>query len=76
LQLPILSWAKSVCCKDVPPSRSLLAWRLMHDKIPTVKNLCREVVAFLLNVFFAIVVLIVLFIFFSNATLLLLFGVD
>jgi hypothetical protein len=25
LQLPILSWAKSVCCKDVPPSRSLLA---------------------------------------------------
>jgi hypothetical protein len=37
LQLPILSWAKSVCCKDVPPSRSLLAWRLMHD-------ICREVV--------------------------------
>jgi hypothetical protein len=27
--------ALSIWCKDVPPSKSLLAWRLMHDKIPT-----------------------------------------
>ncbi|GAU35456.1 hypothetical protein TSUD_364120 [Trifolium subterraneum] len=28
-------WAKSIWCRDVPPSKSLLVWRLMHDKIPT-----------------------------------------
>ncbi|GAU49757.1 hypothetical protein TSUD_301830 [Trifolium subterraneum] len=39
LQLPNLSWTKTVWCKDVPPSRSLLVWRLMHDKIPTDEKL-------------------------------------
>ncbi|GAU48375.1 hypothetical protein TSUD_405370 [Trifolium subterraneum] len=32
-------WAKTIWCKDIPPSKSLLAWRLMHDKLPTDDNL-------------------------------------
>jgi hypothetical protein len=32
---PIKSWAKSIWNKDIPPSKSLLAWRLMHGKFPT-----------------------------------------
>jgi hypothetical protein len=31
----VLSWAKVIWCIDVPPSRSLLAWRIMLDKLPT-----------------------------------------
>jgi len=31
-----LRWVWS---KDIPPSKSLLAWRLMHDKLPTYDNL-------------------------------------
>ncbi|XP_045792564.1 uncharacterized protein LOC123887311 isoform X1 [Trifolium pratense] len=27
--------AKNIWCKDVPPSKSLLVWRLMLDKVPT-----------------------------------------
>ncbi|KAK2382442.1 hypothetical protein QL285_069977 [Trifolium repens] len=34
-QFPILSWAKIIWCADVPPSRSILAWRIMLDKVPT-----------------------------------------
>jgi ribonuclease HI len=34
-----LHWAKLIWCKDIPPSKSLLAWRLMHDKLPTDDNL-------------------------------------
>jgi hypothetical protein len=32
---PFKSWAKDIWNKDVPPSKSLLAWRLMHGKVPT-----------------------------------------
>jgi hypothetical protein len=31
----IKNWAKLIWCKDVPPSKSLLVWRLMLDKVPT-----------------------------------------
>ncbi|GAU10707.1 hypothetical protein TSUD_424710, partial [Trifolium subterraneum] len=31
----ILPWAKALWCKDIPPSRSLHAWRVMLDKVPT-----------------------------------------
>ncbi|GAU30172.1 hypothetical protein TSUD_311230 [Trifolium subterraneum] len=36
---PAISWAKSIWCKEVPPSRSLLVWRMMLDKLPTDDNL-------------------------------------
>jgi hypothetical protein len=32
---PILNWAKIIWCADVPPSRSLLVWRIMLDKLLT-----------------------------------------
>jgi len=34
-----LSWAKTLWAPDIPPSRSFLAWRIMHDKLPTNDNL-------------------------------------
>lgn len=30
-----IKWAKSLWCPDIPPSKSLLFWRLMHNKVPT-----------------------------------------
>jgi len=36
---PKLSWPKSVWFKDIPPSKSLFVWRLMHDKHPTYEKL-------------------------------------
>jgi hypothetical protein len=36
---PHLHWAKLLWCKDIPPSKSLVAWRLMHNKLPTDENL-------------------------------------
>jgi hypothetical protein len=38
-QLPQLHWAKLIWCKDIPQSKSLVAWRLMHEKLPTDENL-------------------------------------
>ncbi|CAJ2652147.1 unnamed protein product [Trifolium pratense] len=35
-------WAKSIWCKDIPPSKSLLVWRLMHDKVPTDEKLMEK----------------------------------
>ncbi|CAJ2642122.1 unnamed protein product [Trifolium pratense] len=35
LHFPVKAWAKTIWCKEVPPSKSLLVWRLMQDKIPT-----------------------------------------
>jgi len=32
-------WAKTIWCKDIPLSKSLLAWRIMYDKLPTDDNL-------------------------------------
>jgi hypothetical protein len=29
---PQLHWAKSIWSNDIPPSKSAVAWRLMHDK--------------------------------------------
>ncbi|KAK2429733.1 hypothetical protein QL285_028147 [Trifolium repens] len=34
-----LYWTKFVWSPDIPPSKSLMAWRLMHDKMPTDENL-------------------------------------
>ncbi|GAU22700.1 hypothetical protein TSUD_138230 [Trifolium subterraneum] len=38
-QFQDLHWAKTIWSPDIPPSKSLLAWRLMHDKVPTDDNL-------------------------------------
>ncbi|XP_045794076.1 uncharacterized protein LOC123888954 [Trifolium pratense] len=32
-------WARSIWSNDIPPSKSLLVWRLMHDKLPTDEKL-------------------------------------
>jgi len=32
-------WGKKVWSADIPPSKSLLAWRLMHNKLPTDENM-------------------------------------
>jgi hypothetical protein len=32
-------WAKLIWNADVPPSKSILVWRLMHQKVPTDENL-------------------------------------
>ncbi|KAK2388551.1 hypothetical protein QL285_062226 [Trifolium repens] len=34
-----LPWATLIWSNDIPPSRSLLVWRLMHGKVPTDENL-------------------------------------
>jgi ribonuclease HI len=34
-----LSWAKTIWSIDIPPTKSLLVWRLMHGKIPSDENL-------------------------------------
>ncbi|GAU28980.1 hypothetical protein TSUD_391800 [Trifolium subterraneum] len=38
-QFQDLYWAKIIWSPDIPPSKSFLAWRLMHDKVPTDENL-------------------------------------
>lgn len=32
-------WSKFIWSRDIPPSKSLLSWRLMHGRIPTDDNL-------------------------------------
>jgi len=34
-----LTWTKAIWGLDIPPSKSLLIWRLMHKKVPTDENL-------------------------------------
>lgn len=34
-----ISWAKVIWGPDIPPSKSLISWRLMHNKMPTNENL-------------------------------------
>ncbi|KAK2424264.1 hypothetical protein QL285_034644 [Trifolium repens] len=34
-----LHWAKLIWNPDIPPSKSLMVWRLMHQKMPTDENL-------------------------------------
>jgi ribonuclease HI len=41
-QVQELHWARLIWNADIPPSKSLLAWRLMHDKLPTYDNLMTE----------------------------------
>jgi ribonuclease HI len=41
-QLQELHWAKMIWSPDIPPSKSLFVWRLMHDKVPTDENLLRR----------------------------------
>jgi hypothetical protein len=38
-QFQDLDWSKFLWSPDIPPSKSLLAWRLMHNKMPTAENL-------------------------------------
>ncbi|GAU13067.1 hypothetical protein TSUD_173670 [Trifolium subterraneum] len=38
-QFQDLYWASTIWSPDIPPSKSFLAWRLMHDKVPTDENL-------------------------------------
>jgi ribonuclease HI len=41
-QFQELPWAKLIWSSDIPPSKSLLVWRLMHDKVPTDEQLIRR----------------------------------
>jgi len=34
-----LSWTKHIWCKDIPPSKATLVWRLMLNKLPANENL-------------------------------------
>jgi hypothetical protein len=36
---PKLHWAKNIWSIDIPPSKSLVSWRLIHDKLPIDDNL-------------------------------------
>jgi len=36
---PKIHWAKHIWSIDIPPSKSLLVWRFMLDKLPTYENL-------------------------------------
>jgi len=38
-QFQELHWAKTIWSVDVPPSKSMFIWRLMHNKVPTDENL-------------------------------------
>ncbi|GAU27936.1 hypothetical protein TSUD_146500 [Trifolium subterraneum] len=38
-QFQDLNWAKYIWSCDIPPSKSMLVWRLMHGKVPTDENL-------------------------------------
>jgi hypothetical protein len=38
-QFQDLDWSKVLWNVDIPPSKSLVAWRLMHNKMPTDENL-------------------------------------
>ncbi|CAJ2637539.1 unnamed protein product [Trifolium pratense] len=38
-QFQDLNWAKYIWSCDIPPSKSILVWRLMHEKVPTDENL-------------------------------------
>jgi len=34
-----IEWAITIWCSDIPPSKSLIAWRIMHDKMPADEKL-------------------------------------
>jgi hypothetical protein len=38
-QFQDLYWPKLIWSADIPPSKSLFVWRLMHDKVPTDEQL-------------------------------------
>lgn len=70
-----VQWAPLLWCKDIPPSKSLLAWRLIHDKVPTDEKLAERGYTFLLCVLYATIILNLPSIYFLNALLLTNFGV-
>jgi hypothetical protein len=41
-QFQDLHWAKVIWSPDIPPSKSLFVWRLMHDKVPTDEQLLKR----------------------------------
>jgi len=41
-----VQWAPLLWCKGIPPSKSLLAWRLIHDKVPTDEKLAERALHF------------------------------
>jgi len=43
---PEVQWAKVVWSPNIPPSRSLLVWRIMHDKVPVDDKLRERGVSF------------------------------
>jgi len=60
-----IHWAKTIWSKDIPPSKSLIAWRIMQDKmltdeklrekgcnLPSICNLCLRHEETTLNLFF------------------------
>ncbi|RHN65352.1 putative reverse transcriptase zinc-binding domain-containing protein [Medicago truncatula] len=34
-----IKWAKDLWCLDIPPTKSLLVWRILHNKVPLEENL-------------------------------------
>jgi len=34
-----IPWEKQIWCANIPPSKSLMTWRLMHNKLPIDDNL-------------------------------------
>jgi hypothetical protein len=41
-QFQDLHWAKVIWSPDIPPSKYLFVWRLMHDKVPTDEHLLKR----------------------------------
>lgn len=37
-----LNWAKIIWSVDIPPSKSLVSWRIMHDRMPTDEKLMEK----------------------------------
>lgn len=37
-----VSWAKAICSSSIPPSKSFLAWRILHNRMPTDENLSKR----------------------------------
>ncbi|CAJ2657082.1 unnamed protein product [Trifolium pratense] len=37
-----IPWAKIILCEDIPPSKSCLMWRIMHNRLPTDDLLSRR----------------------------------
>jgi len=69
-----LSWAKVIWSSDIPPFKSMLAWRLMQDIIPMMTNLSIEASSWLPCAVFAQLLMSHLFIFSFSILLLRKYG--